>query len=107
MSKGLEALQFMRERDMFIHSCANTIEKELKALEIIKEMKCFTFYEIEGHYYISGIGVSKEKYDLLKEVLLWAFAIGFLKGQKSLIKAKVETKRNNGGKGAIENESRN
>ena len=33
-------------------------------------MKCFTFYEIEGHYYISGIGVSKEKYDLLKEVLL-------------------------------------
>ena len=33
MSKGLDELQFMRERDMLLPSCANTIEQELKDYE--------------------------------------------------------------------------
>lgn len=65
------------------------IEKELKALEIIKEKLCdFEFYDCEdeddgennGHYYLIkikgkgyitryGIKLKKEEYDLLKEVL--------------------------------------
>ena len=80
MSKGLEALQFMRERDMFLPSCANTIEKELKALEIItnKKVDIWTFSYCknlrEYHYAISvkyypQLRLSKEEYDLLKEVL--------------------------------------
>ena len=77
MSKGLEALQFMRERDMFLQSCANTIEKELKALEIIKSK------EVSISYFKIGISLehwnetfekkyrlTQEEYDLLKEVLL-------------------------------------
>ena len=66
----------------FDYSCYISIEKKLKALEIIKH--CFKdfieFNEIELphinkiHYEIKifneTIYVSKEKYDLLKEVLL-------------------------------------
>ena len=82
MSKGLEALQFMRERDMFLPSCANTIEKELKALEIIKErsvqISWFTgLLKIHPHYnYVDynfaladNRKLTKEEYELLKEVL--------------------------------------
>ena len=67
MSKGLDALQFMRERDMFLPSCASTIEKELEAIEIIKECKIIhTDFGIDEIY----IAVPKNKLDLLKEVLL-------------------------------------
>ena len=83
MSKGLEALQFMRERDMFLPSCASTIEKELKALEIIKvcsvQISWFTgLLKIHPHYnhvdYNFALAdnrkLTKEEYELLKEVLL-------------------------------------
>ena len=80
MSKGLDALQFMRERDMFIHSCANTIEKELKALEVIKKKgvlvngliksKYLGEYNTLCNYYQMSELLTQEQYDLLKEVLL-------------------------------------
>lgn len=84
MSKGLEALQFMRERDMFLPSCASTIEQELKALEIINDNIDFQFLEKKENNQIRYIvrlinfdnpshcfewDMEKEKYDLLKEVL--------------------------------------
>ena len=84
MSKGLEELKDLKNafigycRELkcetnYIKVCENKfskIEKELKAFEIIKDLHCFSFYEIDNQYYISGLGVSKEKYNLLKEVLL-------------------------------------
>lgn len=74
MSKGLEALQFMRERDTFLPSCASTIEKELKALEIIKDRKMdlssFHNYTSANHYNLyHEYPITQEEYDLLKEVL--------------------------------------
>ena len=54
-----------KQTDEFLDSA----REKLKALEIIKEMDCFKFYEIDGQYYVSGISVPKEKFDLLKEVL--------------------------------------
>lgn len=69
MSKGLEALQDIRLR-MFIESEVQSkkvikdlkiIEKELKALEIIKKRECL----------FKGLSeTTQEEYDLLKEVLL-------------------------------------
>lgn len=62
MSKGLEALQFMRERDMFLPSYASTIEKELIALDIIKK-------RISPLGRMSFMPMSQEEYEILKEVL--------------------------------------
>ena len=52
------------------------IEKSLKALEIIKGFVNFNVYEMQGKYYLTTgnnyrgqILISKEEYDLLKEVL--------------------------------------
>lgn len=89
MSKGLEALKYLKEnkRKHWLGNdnsakCLDTIEKELKALEIIKIiLKDFISFNIielphinKVHYEIKifdeTIYVSKEKYDLLKEVLL-------------------------------------
>lgn len=73
--KGLEALKTLSHIANYYYSDyeyeeeETIIERELKSLEIIKEMKCFTFYEIDNQYYVSGINVPKERYDLLKEVL--------------------------------------
>ena len=68
MSKGLEALQFMRERDMFLPSCASTIEKELKALEVIKSFPYLVKIILEM---VSTYGKDNvDNYELLKEVLL-------------------------------------
>ena len=70
MSKGLEALRRIclhlvahdetqhKEFDEYV----SVIEKELKTLEIIRKNKMIRLEEWEGF--------SKEKYDLLKEVLL-------------------------------------
>ena len=77
MSKGLEALQFMRERDMFLPSCASTIEKELKVLEFIKQnivmIRAFNDSTKRPSYHtlieIKGL-IPNEECDLLKEVLL-------------------------------------
>jgi len=48
----------------------DTVEKELKALEIIKGLHVFRFYE-DNQFTVTGIGTKtdKETYDLLKEVL--------------------------------------
>ena len=77
MSKGLEALQFMRERDMFLPSCASTIEKELKALEIIKDkqvdIRMFIIYDLEYYNKLQKndyCKLTKIEDDLLSEVLL-------------------------------------
>ena len=82
MSKGLEALQFMRERDMFVHSCASTIEKELKALDIILEksvqiswftslLKNFPNYTHDDYNFAlpDNMQLMEEEYEILKEVL--------------------------------------
>lgn len=85
MSKGLEALKDIRDSyiDSWygVHRC-EIIEKELKALEVIKNKKVniFTFYECCNWYnpshYNDSIGcpvnceLTQEEYDLLKEVLL-------------------------------------
>ena len=80
--KGLELLekyenkytfasQFNGDRlpDYQTRKMLEPIERELHALEIIRKLDCFTFYEIDNQYYVSGISVSKEEYELLKEVL--------------------------------------
>ena len=87
MGKGLEALKDLREvkgwnNDEFERRLT-IIEKELKALEIIKKyylpVNCeYDEYEIFKYYlkdtqYVSSRSyklMSKEEYDLLKEVLL-------------------------------------
>ena len=77
MSKELEALERLtriHNHDEFME-CYDIIENGLKALEIIKETLSFEkedfFYEkIYDTYFFIGNKVSKEKYDLLKEVLL-------------------------------------
>ena len=82
MSKGLVALQFMRERDMFLPSCASTIEKELKALDIISEksvqiswftslLKNFPNYTHDDYNFAlpDNMQLMKEEYEILKEVL--------------------------------------
>ncbi len=76
MSKGLETLE--KYKRGFATKEYETIEKELKALEIIKEYikpLCFAPNDeggmriwLSGKYYID---LPQAKYDLLKEVLLW------------------------------------
>ena len=82
MSKGLEALEEIKETlsqldtSFYSKESLNTIEKELKALEImtksldIKE-EDFFYDDKENVYYFIGSEIPKEEYDLLKEVLLW------------------------------------
>ena len=81
MSKGLEALKEIELKWQygvftFIPNF-EIIEKELKALEIIKNIKGLIededlFYDSEeDKYYFFSNEISKEEYDLLKEVLLW------------------------------------
>ena len=75
MSKGLEELELIKE----LNVCKSTsnIEKELKALEIIKEKIVDIGWLIRSENYSKyNLGVSesqalkKAEYDLLKEVLL-------------------------------------
>lgn len=78
MIKGLKALERIKLQGFVFDDRHNQkdlkiIEKELKALEIIKSMEILSVLE-SGHYYLvvnmTGIEITKEKYDLLKEVLL-------------------------------------
>ena len=89
MSKGLEALKEIgmnyarvfkaREngKKQFVHDYL-IIEKELKALEIIKDkrvnvewlLKCFKDYDLETYNTYQTKPLTQEEYDLLKEVLL-------------------------------------
>ena len=85
MSKGLEALERLKHNIDFetYYSYSNKddlliIEKEHKALEIIKNKFDMSVFEIQGqHYLLLGKNfryreqIAKEEYDLLKEVLLW------------------------------------
>ena len=87
MSKGLEALKeikgkFFKQKgnttsgDFGLYRRLSIIEEELKAFEIIKEkimpllsvdeIKYFKIYPIDDE----GVEISKEEYDLLKEVLI-------------------------------------
>ena len=90
MSKGLEALKIIYDledlqggRDAFWESY-RIIEKELKALEIIKEKEVDVWYlmicieqnikhlQFYNEYMkeLNGIKLTQEEFDLLKEVLL-------------------------------------
>ena len=82
MSKGLEAIKRIKwELDITLEERINLceyIEKELKALEIIKEKRVDIGWLIRSENcskYNLGVGSSqalkKQEYDLLKEVLLW------------------------------------
>jgi len=86
MNKGLEALKEIKEMldapytSGVIKQGLNVIEKELKALEIIKEKKVMinaliriSFNEYNDYldrFYLSKERLTKEEYDLLKKVLL-------------------------------------
>ena len=86
MSKGLEALKNIRREagfpyfstlydiDMWREDFA-TVEKELKALEIIKEKLVdvnwlYGCEELEDYNWCNNCELTQEEFDLLKEVLL-------------------------------------
>ena len=85
MSNGLESLENIKGNcDLFdegyqwdnefskqFDEDLDSIERGLKALEIIKGLHVFRFYE-DNQFTVTGIGTKtdKETYDLLKEVLL-------------------------------------
>ena len=83
MSKGLEALKEYKNQQTGVNVYANDyldiIEKELKAFEIIKEKPQATLWlvqvcdkemEYEDMICIFKEDITKEQFDLLKEVLL-------------------------------------
>ena len=78
MSKGLEALKEIREAlGTVLETRCEIIEKELKALEIIKKKEVnvawFTYVDnLEDYNKGKFIGsyLTQEEYDFLKEVLL-------------------------------------
>ena len=75
----LEALKEIKEKyisDNGLQRRLTIIEMTLKALEIIKETipikeEDFFYDEETDTYFFIGYEVSKNQYDLLKEVLLW------------------------------------
>ena len=82
MNKGLEALEYLKNKGM-IHNnaisrgCIEDIEKELKALEIIKRrlidmqdlIITMTFSSFNQRRTLRGLlPITKEEYELLKEV---------------------------------------
>lgn len=74
-SLDLETITFIEKED-WLKPQFTTIEKELKTLEIIKEImpieKEDFFYDKETDtYFFIGYKVSKKQYDLLREVFLW------------------------------------
>ena len=80
MSKGLEALKRIRQetcpatymQDFDKNECCDIIEKELKALEIIKKsvVEMSNTKVLMGDYYQVVLALDQKEYDLLKEVLL-------------------------------------
>ena len=90
MNKTLEALENIKHYDTRVglhRDDYDTIEKSLKALEIIKKRKvdvnrlisCIEIYDTDElalyKYNSCAVGEinKKEEYDLLKEVLLWTY----------------------------------
>ena len=81
MSKGLEALKELKTTNwkflsQYEEEQFNTIEKELKALVVLKDILQLRVYKNKlGQCFLRGMNVllpiSQEKYDFLKEVLLW------------------------------------
>ena len=78
MSKGLEALARLFENDyhkplkyIMRHRDRQTIEKELKALEIIRKLFDKPLLPYEDLHVADQERITKEEFDLLKEVLLW------------------------------------
>ena len=80
MSKGLEALEnitgcsTIESHTQKWQEDYHIVEKSLKALEIIKAIGVFDVYnDIGGIYYletrVNEVGLTKDNYDLLKEVL--------------------------------------
>lgn len=90
MSKGLEALKYLREclEQRYYKEQLDTIENELKALEIIKEtrvdvgliklskdyddycsLEVIKILSVGEDMVVKQRGITKEEYDLLKEVL--------------------------------------
>lgn len=91
MSKGLEALDSGIEINIkeygnciaYTQDCIDIIERELKALEIIKKCRIKLEkredFDVVGYatfrkngkyrYYINDIEITQEKFDILKEVL--------------------------------------
>ena len=84
MNKTLEALENIKHYDTRVglhRDDYDTIEKSLKALEIIKEKQPDIYYvvkskdyedylRIEGMFINMNRALTEEEYDLLKEVLL-------------------------------------
>lgn len=80
MNKGLEALEKIIQYNDLKNpvrgqtELIDTIETELKALEIIKSKEILSVLEESGRYYLvanmTGIEITKEEYELLKEALL-------------------------------------
>ena len=96
MNKGLEALENIKNKtititdnrndivykyrygDYLSKEDVNTIAKELKALEIVKDkeldiewlLTCFNKYDREQYNACQIKSLTQEEYDLLKEVLL-------------------------------------
>ena len=74
MSKSLEAFNKLLGSKGISNEEFDTIEQELKALEIIKNaLTLHVFETLEGKHFLEAIedcsGISKDNYDLLKEVL--------------------------------------
>ena len=75
MSKGLETLKEYEQEFVYADEYFDIIEKELKALEIIKPYCLVADYGCdneEDRYelaFCKKVCISKEEYDLLKEVL--------------------------------------
>lgn len=76
MSKGLKALEMLENDECILMSqfneCYKAIEKELKALEIIKPLVDLTKEQKYCWLWLglNGRQITQEQYDLLKEVLL-------------------------------------
>ena len=77
MSSGLDALDVLKLRLSSQESnkiLCDVIRKELQALEIIRNMRILSPYETCGgkcwlETMVDAIAITKENYDLLKEVL--------------------------------------
>ena len=73
MSKGLEALTRLRNDECIVleqyDECYDTIEKELKALEIIKKHKLLN-YIFKNKKCANMYHLLEEETELLKEVML-------------------------------------
>lgn len=73
-TRNRSAIEYLLEQEN-TDTYFETVEKELKAFEFIKEQKMLSvFKDINGKCFVvfntTAIEISQEEYDLLKEVLL-------------------------------------